>query len=183
MVFDQPGDTNTTTTLQIAIEKAKKRKITHLIVASTRGKAGVEAARLIQGSPLKLVVVTHNTGFKEPGKQEFDPELKKEIESLGGIVYTGTMVLRGLGAAIRNKTGYSHEALVADTLRMFGQGVKVCIEIVAMTCDAGLIPFEDVIAVAGTSKGADTCAVIEANSSNQFFQIKVREILAKPRNF
>jgi hypothetical protein len=52
-----------------------------------------------------------------------------------------------------------------------------------MAADAGLIPCEDVIAVAGTGRGADTVALIRANSSNNFFQIKVREILAKPRAF
>jgi len=66
---------------------------------------------------------------------------------------------------------------------MLGQGIKVCVEIVAMAADAGLIPFDDVIAVAGTDRGADTVAIIRANSSNNFFKIKVREILAKPRDF
>jgi hypothetical protein len=61
--------------------------------------------------------------------------------------------------------------------------MKVCVEIVAMAADAGLIPCADCIAVAGTGRGADTVAVIRANSSNNFFQIKVREVLAKPRNF
>jgi hypothetical protein len=93
------------------------------------------------------------------------------------------MVLRNLGTAIRSLQSYSQQDLVAHTLRMLGQGMKVCVEIVAMAADAGLIPCEDVIAVAGTGRGADTVALIGANSSNNFFQIKVREILAKPRAF
>ena len=52
-----------------------------------------------------------------------------------------------------------------------------------MACDAGLIPPGDVVAVGGTERGADTAAVIGANSSNNLFDIRVREILAKPRNF
>ena len=66
---------------------------------------------------------------------------------------------------------------------MLGQGIKVCVEIVVMASDAGLIPPEDVIAVAGTGKGADTAVILKADSSNHFFQIKIREILAKPREF
>ena len=94
------------------------------------------------------------------------------------------MVLRGLGAAIRSKTGgYSHEQLIADTLRMFGQGTKVCVEIVAMAQDAGLIPQDKVIAVAGTKKGADTAILIQPDSSNRFFDIKILEYLVKPRLF
>jgi hypothetical protein len=56
-------------------------------------------------------------------------------------------------------------------------------EIVAMGADAGLIPFGDVLAVAGTGRGADKVVIIGANSSNKFFEIKIREILAKPRVF
>jgi len=52
-----------------------------------------------------------------------------------------------------------------------------------MAADAGLIPIDDVIAVAGTAQGADTAAIIAANSTNRFFDLKVREILAKPRGF
>jgi hypothetical protein len=93
------------------------------------------------------------------------------------------MVLRSLGTAIRPLQSYSQQDLVANTLRILGQGMKVCVEIAAMAADGGLIPCEDVIAVAGTGRGADTVVVIRANSSNNFFQIKVREILAKPRDF
>jgi hypothetical protein len=66
---------------------------------------------------------------------------------------------------------------------MLGQGIKVCVEIAAMACDAGLAPPGDVIAVAGTGQGADTACLIKGDSSNRFFQIKVREILAKPKEF
>jgi hypothetical protein len=181
--FDQAGEENTQDALKIAAEEAERRGIRHMVVASTRGDTGLEAAKLLEGKGIELVVVSHNTGFSEEGKQEFDEAKRDQIERLGGRVYTGTMVLRNLGTAIRSQQSYSQQDLVANTLRMLGQGMKVCVEIVAMAADAGLIPCEDVIAVAGTGRGADTVAVIRANSSNNFFQIKVREILAKPRDF
>ncbi|RLA92946.1 MAG: hypothetical protein DRG69_08015 [Deltaproteobacteria bacterium] len=181
--FERAGKENTEATLKVAIEEADKRGIRHLVVASTYGDTGLRAAQMLQGKGIKLIVVTHNVGFAEEGKDQFDPEKRRRIESLGGVVYTGTMVLRNLGTAIRDLQGYSQQDLVANTLRIFGQGMKVCVEIVAMAADAGLIPFADVIAVAGTSRGADTAVLIRANSSNRFFEIKVREILAKPRDF
>jgi len=181
--LDKAGRHNTEETLRVAIEEAKRRGIEYLVVASTTGETGLLAARMAQGTGIKVVVVTHNVGFSEEGKDEFDPVLRKEIEALGGKVLTGTMVLRNLGTAIRDLVGGSQQDLVANTLRIFGQGVKVCVEIVAMAADAGLIPFEDVIAVAGTGRGADTALLLKANSSNRFFKIKVREILAKPREF
>lgn len=183
MYFDRAGKHNTEAALRIAVEEAEKRGIRHMVAASTWGDTGLQAAKLLEGKGIVLVVVNHNTGFSEEGGQEFDQEKKAQIEQLGGTVYTGTMVLRNLGTAIRSVQSYSQQDLVANTLRMFGQGVKVCVEIAAMAADAGLIPCEDCIAVAGTGRGADTVAVIRANSSNNFFQIKVREILAKPRDF
>jgi len=183
MYFDKPGKEHLEETLRLAKKEALLRGIGHLVVASTGGETGLRAAKLLKDSGIKLIIVSHNTGFKEKDLQEIDPEAKKEIESLGGVVLTGTMVLRGLGSAIKVKTGYSEEQIVADTLRMLGQGTKVCVEIVAMAADAGLIPFKEVISVAGTARGADTAAIIEANSSNHFFEIRVKEFLAKPRNF
>ncbi len=180
MIFEKPGPANTEATLELAVSAAKERGITHLVVASTRGDTGVHCARRIQGTSLNLVVVAHNTGFKMPGVQEFDPEKKGEIESLGGIVFIGTMVLRSLGTAIRDKFGGSEQDLVANTLRILGQGVKVCAEITAMAADAGLIPIRDVIAVAGTGRGADTAVIVYPQPSNMFFNMKIREFLVKP---
>lgn len=183
MYFAKAGEHNTQDALRIAAEEAERRGIRHLVVASTRGDTGLQAATLLQGKGIALCVVSHNTGFSKEGEQEFDKDTRAQIEKLGGRVYTGTMVLRNLGTAIRTLQSYSQQDLVANTLRMLGQGMKVCVEIVAMAADAGLIPCEDVIAVAGTGRGADTVVVVRANSSNNFFQIKVREVLAKPRDF
>jgi hypothetical protein len=181
--FPKAGKENTQDTLRIAKEEALKRGIRFVLVASTAGETGLAAARLFHKSGIQVLIVTHNSGFKEPGVQEFDQKTREEITILGGIVYTGTHVLRGLGAALRTRYNFSHEQVVADTLRMFGQGIKVCVEIAAMAADAGLIPAGDVIAVGGTGRGADTAAVIAADSSNRLFNIKVREILAKPVEF
>ncbi|MBW2121241.1 MAG: hypothetical protein JRH07_05270 [Deltaproteobacteria bacterium] len=183
MYFDKAGTENTEATLQIAKEEALKRKINHIVVASTCGDTGLKMAEMLEGTGVSLVVVSHNVGFKEPGKGEFDADKARRIAGLGGRVLTATMVLRNTGTAIREKQGYSQQDLIANVLRMLGQGMKVCVEIVAMAADAGLIPFADVVAVAGTSRGADTAVIIGADSSNRFFDIKIREILAKPREF
>lgn len=169
--------------LRLAVQTAQAREISHLVIASTTGATAHKAVNLIQNSGLKLVVVTHNYGFSEPGAQEFDPNIRREVETIGGKVLTGTMVLRSLGTAIRTRFQYSETELVNATLRMFGQGIKVVVEIVAMASDAGLIPPSDVIAVAGTGRGADTAAILAANSSNHFFDIKIREIIVKPSEF
>ena len=87
--------------------------------------------------------------------------------------------------AIRNKFGGVYPAeIMAQTLRIFGQGLKVCVEVASMALDAGLIPHgADVVAVGGSAAGADTAVVILPAHSNQFFDTRVREIICKPRNF
>ncbi|MEE8398331.1 MAG: hypothetical protein V3S89_04945 [Desulfobacterales bacterium] len=191
MYFDKPGKENSEKTLEIVKEEAAKRGIKHVVVASTVGDTGLAAAKAMKDTDVKVVVVTHSTGHGKPGLQFFNQETKAEIESLGGIVFTGTDTFTGYEIAMGKRGWFSPQALISAVLRMFGQGMKVCVECVAMAADAGLIPIqdkdneenEDVIAVAGTGRGGDTAVVIGASSTNQLFDMKIREILAKPAQF
>jgi hypothetical protein len=74
--------------------------------------------------------------------------------------------------------------LVASTYRTFGQGTKVCVEIALMAADAGFLPVDrDVISMAGTGKGADTALLLRPANSSNFFDLKIREVIAKPSDF
>ena len=71
--------------------------------------------------------------------------------------------------------------LIANTLRRFGQGIKVCCEIVMEAVDGGLVAEgQDVVAMAGTAKGADTVALIKSAASKRFLDLYVSQIVAKP---
>jgi len=71
--------------------------------------------------------------------------------------------------------------IVANTLRILGEGMKVVCEIAAMAADSGLVRTdEDIIAIGGTGRGADTAVVLRPVNSNDFFNLKVKEILCKP---
>lgn len=183
MHFEKSGRENTLQALEAAFDHARVHGVKHIVVASTYGETALLLPDFAtQG--INLVVVTHNTGFKEPGTQEFPEEIRKQATARGIKVLTGSMVLRSLGTAIREMGGgYSEQELIANTLRMLGQGMKVCVEITAMAADAGLVPPEDIIAVAGTGRGADTVCLIKADSSNRFFKIKIKEIIKKPKEF
>ncbi|OPY77067.1 MAG: Pyruvate kinase, alpha/beta domain [Syntrophorhabdus sp. PtaU1.Bin153] len=182
MYFQKPGIENTDKTIEAAFQYAAGNNIKDIIIASTTGYCAEKMLAVPNRDALNIVVVTHNTGFAAEGAQSFPADLRNKLVENGIKVHTGTMVLRSLGTAIRELSGgYSEQELIANTLRMFSQGVKVCVEIVAMAADGGLIPFSDVIAVAGTGRGADTACLIKANSSNRFFNIKVKEIIAKPK--
>ena len=71
--------------------------------------------------------------------------------------------------------------IMSGTLRMFGQGIKVCVEISIMALDAGAIPHgENVIAVTGTGRGADTAAILTPAHAAKVFKTKIHEIICKP---
>ena len=88
MYFEKAGKENTQKTLQIAKEEAVKRGISHIVVASTFGETALAATQILKGTGIKLVVVTHNTGIREPNLQTFDQEIKKKIENMGAEKFT-----------------------------------------------------------------------------------------------
>jgi hypothetical protein len=130
-----------------------------------------------------LVTVTHSTGFAKPGFQEFLPEFRKKIEETGAKILTCQHALGGVGRAVRKKLGtYELEEIIAYTLRVFGEGTKVAVEIALMAADAGLIPTsEPCISVGGTGSGADTAVLLQPAHAQNFFDLRIMEILAKPR--
>jgi len=178
--YDMPGEVNTEATLLRAKERADSLGVRDIIVASTSGATGVRACELFKG--YNLVVVRHHTGFRSPGLQQMTPENEKAILASGASIVTASHALSGIERAIRTKRGtIGPLELMADTLRIFGEGTKVCVEIAVMAADAGLIPIDgQVIAIAGTDSGADTALVIRPAHSNNFFDLYVGEIIAKP---
>ncbi len=179
--FETEGAEHTESVLQIVREASDRLGIRDVIVASTRGYTGVKAAEaLLPGR--NLVVVTHMAGFRSPGQLELLPESRERIEELGGKVLVATHALSGVERALRKQLGtYGPVELMANALRLFGEGIKVCVEIAVMAADAGLIPVDrDVICVAGTGRGADTAAVIRPAHSSNFFDLRVKMILCKP---
>jgi hypothetical protein len=179
--FDNPGSENTEAVLRIARQRAEELGIKTIVVASTRGDTAVRAMDAFKG--LKVIIVSHATGFREPNIQEFTKENRKIVESKGGAILTTTHTFRGVSRALRNKFNTAAIGdIIANTLYIFGQGIKVACEISLMAADAGLVRTdEDVIAIAGTSRGADTAIVLTPVNSHDFFDLRVKEILCKPR--
>jgi len=179
--FERPGRENTQRTLELAKKRAEELGIKTILVASTRGETGVMACEVFRG--YNVVVVTHSTGFKEHNYQELTDENRAAIEAAGGKVLTCQHTFGGVGRAVRKKLKtYELEELIAYTLRLFGEGMKVVVEIALMAADAGLARTDEpVIAIAGTGKGADTAVVLKPANAQAFFDLKVLEILCKPR--
>ncbi len=181
--FEKVGKENTEACLQIVKNAIKDGNYKHLIVASTEGDTGLLFSESLKDSGINIVVVTHSAGFKAANTHEMPSETRKNIESNSAKIYTGTMITHNIETAFASKfQGLYPTTIVAQALRRYGEGPKVCCEIVMMAADAGLIPEgEEVIAVAGTAKGADSVLVIRSAASKRFLELRVLEILAKPR--
>jgi hypothetical protein len=150
-------------------------------VATTRGETGVKVAENFRG--YNIIAVTHSTGFRGPDVQELILENRQRIISAGGKVLTTTHAFGGVGRAIRRKLNtYQSDEIIANTLRIFGEGTKVAVEIAIMAADSGLISIqEDLIAIGGSGRGADTALVLTPSNVQNFFDLKVREIICKPQ--
>ena len=180
MYWELAGKHNTEKTLQVVKNTIEERGIKHVVVATTEGNTGklFKDARL----GVNLVCVTHVAGFKVPGEIQVPEAMRQELIAAGVKVLTTTHALSGVERGISRKASGMYPAeIMANTLRMLGQGTKVCAEIAVMALDAGLIPYgEDIIAVGGTNEGADTAVIIRPANASDVFGTWISEILCKP---
>ena len=125
------------------------------------------------------------------------------MEAAGVKVLTCGHAFAGISRAVRKKLGtYEVGEIVAFTLRVFGEGMKVVAEIALMAADAGLAlwngsndtaatiktPYstglartdELAVVIAGTGRGADTAVVLRPANTQHFFDMKIEEILCMP---
>jgi hypothetical protein len=137
-----------------------------------------------------VIIVRHCTGFIEPNAQEFTEENLKVVQSKGAPLVTAAHAFGGLSRSLRQgdirdaPATYVTGDLIASTLRVFGQGMKVACEIAVMAADAGLVRTdEEVISIAGVGRsgGSDTAIVVKPEVAHRFFDLRVKEILCKPR--
>jgi hypothetical protein len=183
LYFTSHRKANTKALLEFVKKHAEAQGVNHIVVASTTGETGVKASKVFKG--FTVVVVTHHAGFTEPDAQELTEENRLKILGNGAHILTATHALSSVERAIRKEFGTMQPLeLIAHTLRRLGEGTKVCVEITLMAADAGLIPMHrDIIAIAGSSRGADTALLIKPANASRFFDLKIREIIAKPRDF
>ncbi len=179
--FEKPGKINTKRTIELALKRADELNIDHIIIATCTGYSA--KALLNKAGNKKVIAVTHQAGFAKPGEMEIKPAVLRYLKNKGAKVFTGTHFFGGFGRAIRFKFGgLEPEELAANTLRIFGEGTKVAIEIAIMALDAGLIPYnKEIISIGGTGSGVDTAIVCIPRHGKDFFNFEVREIICKPR--
>jgi uncharacterized protein len=180
-VFTKPGRKNTDTLVEMVKSKIQSTGISQVVVASS---TGFTALKLVEAlSDCRIAVVTLCTGAKEPDIQEMTPVVRDQLTSAGCHVITATHAMGGIGRAVNKKfSSIQVDEIIAQTLKLFGQGTKVAVEIAIMAADAGAVRTDQLaVSIGGTSRGADTAIVIKPANTYKFFNVKVDEIICKPK--
>ena len=183
--FEKGGPQNTERALEIAKKYADQFDIKDIVIASTTGTSAEKAAKIFDPKDYNIMIVTHAYYFvNSTTRQEFPEEKLNSLKELGLNFHIGTHSMSGIERGIRlKKEAWQFVDLLAKMLGFhFSQGIKVCIEISATICDAGLIPDleRDIIAVGGTGRGADAVCLIKPAPTSDFKNLRVKAILAKP---
>jgi len=180
--FEAKGRENTEATLKLAVEAARALGITNIVLSSTEGGTARMMADEIEHEGITVTVVTHAYGQMKPNTNPMPAELRQHLIEKGFNICTAAHALSGAERSLSNTfSGVYPVEIIAHTLRMFGQGTKVCVEICAMAADAGLIMTgEPVVAVGGTGRGADTAMVLRPEVSSNIIKTKIDRLICKP---
>jgi hypothetical protein len=180
--FEKKGSVNTDRALDIALACCEEKGIRKIVVASSTGKTALRLHDKAKPS-IEVIAVTYGAGSKYREEVE---EFNRNRETL---VERGIRVVRGIHALSatertfenKYKSGFIPLNIVADTLRMFSQGMKVCVEVAVMAAEAGFVtPDEEVVAVGGTGTGADTSVVLKPAYAAGMFETKFKAVLCMP---
>ncbi len=182
MYCESPGPTCTDQTLKLAYERGKALGLTQVVLASTKGGTAYKALEIF--SDFDITAVTYHCGYKDPFQSVMPAEVKSDLENKGVHVVSATHALSGLERSLAKKySGSFPVLLIADTLKLFGQGTKVAVEVSIMATDAGRLTGKDIIAIGGSGKGADTALVLKPAGQSHLFDMRIRETICKPRSF
>jgi hypothetical protein len=187
--FDEPGEENTQWVVKAVSKRLELGGIRKVIIASTSGKSAVEFARSLKDK-VELVCVSEAPYRREWGEQWpcLKQAFRRELEKRGvAIIDRAPYVFHSSVLDAARWSDVFPERLVKETLYTFGQGMKVAVEVALTAVSCGYVtPYEDVIGVGGSSKGADTAIVLRATYPASLFdkdtakRLEIREIIAMP---
>jgi len=188
--FDEPGEHNTGDVIEAVKERVTDTGIGHVVVASTRGKTAVKLAECL-GTLAQVIAVSEPQYVKEWGAKwpVMEPEYVKRLAELNVTVLDKAPYVFHSSVLENSKwPQMTPETLLREAFYALGQGFKVAVEVVLTAVACGVLePYQDVIGIGGTSRGADTALVLRATYPAMVFskdvnkRLEIREIIAMPR--
>lgn len=184
-VFTQSGPEQTPRVMDIVVQAVRERPISQITVASNTGATAISLLDALDQASvgnIQVIVVTHVQGFVKPGENEMSDETRRLLQNRGCVVVTAAHALSGGERAFSGRfKGVNPLEIVAHTLRLLSQGVKVALEITMMAMDAGALTHGNhVLAIGGSGRGADTAVLLTPATSAHLMDSRIHEILCKP---
>jgi hypothetical protein len=202
LYFEGPGPRCTRQVVEAVTRCVADGGPKHVVIASVSGRTALRFARSLPREKLNVVCVSGPPSWQL--YREYQgvcpvPEVKQRLEALGVVVVDGMISLvDGIDYGCARYGLVPPSWLIMETLvAVGGYGLKTAVEVTVMATEAGAVmateagavpPFEEVLAVAGTDKGADTAAVVVSTFAHRFFspqperRFQLKEIIAMPRN-
>lgn len=187
--FSEPGSENLRDVVEAVEKRVAQTGIEYVVVASHSGSTALAFAEKLKGKA-KVICVSSRPSRRDRGRSwpAVVPEKRKRLEELGAVVMDRfSYALESTVLQENRWNALSADRVVVETLYMFGQGMKVAVQVVLTATSSGHIePYQDVIGVGGTSRGADTAIVMRASYPTRLFseepeyRPEVREIIAMP---
>jgi hypothetical protein len=190
--FERPGKDNTAKVVKAVMRRLDQGDIRTVVAATTTGYTPLAFAEALHGRDgIVLMSVGHGARVREWGAEypTLKPEARQKLEEQGVIV--ADKVSYVFHSSVLEFSQWKvpvPEEILMQTLYAFGQGLKVAVEVTLIAVASGFLePFQDVIAVGGTERGADAAIVVRATYPNHVFsedhakRLKIREILCMPR--
>jgi hypothetical protein len=170
--------------LTAAAARAKELGLAHAVVASSSGRTALELAKALRkvGSDAAVIGVAYAANYAKMWGAPL-ARYVRPAEKLGVRMISGTHAFGGVNAAVRDQFGAATPTgLISQTYSTFGQGMKVAVEVAVMAADQGLLPVSrEVLALGGTSEGADTAVVLTPACAGEFFKVRIHEVVCMPR--
>lgn len=190
--FDEPSGQNTEEVIEAVKDALRETKIDCLIIASTSGETALKFANVLKDEKVTMICVSEPPSRQIWGNEWpcIKPTIREKLEK-HGVTVVDRVPYKFHDSVFEMAKWYTPipEHIVGDTLAFVGgQGLKVAVEVMFMTVQAGYVePNKEVIAVAGYGGGADTAAIIKTCFPENLFsaevekRLEIREILAMPR--
>lgn len=157
--FEVAGKENVDKSLELVKRMAEEHGTKNVIVASITGFTARKAFEVFKDMDVTLTVVGTE-------RNRFSTDLQRKLEEEGHHV------------CFSREVSYLYPDLVKLAFRRFSEGVKVAVEVGMIAAQKRFVSTEEDVICVGKW---DTALIIKPATSDNFSELKVRELICMPR--
>ena len=157
--FIAPGRENLDLTMALAKRTAEELGLEEVVVASTTGFTAKKAVEVFKDTGVKLT-------FVGTGRERFPTALVEELKG------------KSCNICFSHEVQYGYPDAMKAAYRRFCEGMKVAVEIAMIAAELGYVSTDKDIVSIGKW---DTAIVVKPSTTSRFEELKIRELLCKPR--